>query len=170
MNAKMIELLDILDEEAACYRDMKSILADEEESISLSRKERFDYVQLEKEALVVKIQQHEKKRQRLVDQFADAYPVDQSMMTVSKLAQYLPAPYNEKLLSRADRLRSRMAEVQVTNKHNQQLIHQYLDLIKGALKLLTGLIDDNSVYQKPGTAHPAIGYGRSGGRIFCGTV
>ncbi|MDX2454181.1 flagellar protein FlgN [Desulfosarcina sp.] len=170
MHAKIMKLLDILDEEAACYRDMKSVLSDEEASISLARKERFDRVQLEKESLLVKIQQYEKMRVSLVDQLADAYQVDEPIVTVSKLARYLSAPYYEKLLFRANRLRSRIVEVQLKNKHNQQLIRQYLELIKGALKLLNRLIYDNSVYQKPGTRHPAMGYRGSGGRIFCKTV
>ena len=61
MNVKIIELLDILDEEAACYRDMQRVLVDEETSISLSRKEPFDQVQNEKEMLVVKLQRLEER-------------------------------------------------------------------------------------------------------------
>jgi flagellar biosynthesis/type III secretory pathway chaperone len=45
MNVKIIELMDILDEEAACYRDMQRVLTEEQASISFSRKERFDQVQ-----------------------------------------------------------------------------------------------------------------------------
>ncbi len=170
MNKKILKLLAILDEEVACCKDMKTILADEEESISLSGKERFHQVQLEKEALVAKIKQSEKKRQHLVNQLAEIYQVVEPIVTVSKLSQYLPAPYNEKLLLRAEQLRSHLGEVQLKNKHNQQLLRHYLDLIQGSLKLLTHMIDNNSIYRKPGSDHPSTGYRSTGGRIFCGNV
>lgn len=174
MDMKLIALLAILDDEARCYRDMKSVLADEKASLSLKRNERFDQVQLQKEALVVELQRHEKKRKALVDRLAGAYPLDRSNptanLTVSNLARYLPAPHKANLLSRVDCLKSSMLEVQAINKENQQSIRHYLDLNGGALKLLTGLMDDDSVYQKPGIDHSALGYGSGGGRIICGTA
>ncbi|MBC2711726.1 MAG: flagellar protein FlgN [Desulfosarcina sp.] len=170
MDVKIMALLAILDEEAVCYRTMKSVLADEEASISLSGKERFDQVQHEKESLVVKLQQLEEKRKQLVGQLSDATATNGRLMTVSELALFVKPPYNEKLLVRANRLRSIIGDVHKKNRRNQLLINQYLDLIKGSLKLLTHLIDDNSVYQKPGTGYPAIVYSSGGGRIFCGTV
>ena len=170
MNAKISELLAILDGEAACYRDMKSVLVDEKTSISLSKKEWFDQVQYKKESLVVKLQQLEAKRKTLVAQLSKAYATDGKPMRVSQLAQFIKPPTNEKLLACASRLRSIIGDVQEKNRHNQLLINQYLDLIKGSLGLLTNLIDDNSVYQKPGTHQPAVGYRAGGGRIICGTV
>ncbi len=170
MKTKIMELLAVLDEEAACYRDMQRVLGDEKASMSLSDRERFDQVQLEKEALVVNIQHAEKVRHRLIDHLGKAYQVNQSVLTVSKLGPFLPAPYNEKLLMRANRLRPLIADVQVKNEQNQQLIQHYLDLINGSLKLLTHLIYDHPVYQKPGSAHSAGGYAHRVGRFFCGTV
>lgn len=170
MKKKIIELLDILDEEAGCYRGMKSVLADEEKSISLSRKERFGHVQREKESLVDRIQHCEGMRKKLVDHLSGEYGADPSTVTVSKLGRYLPAPYNEKLQARANRLRSLIADVQMKNKRNQQLIHQYLDLVKGSLTLLARVMNDTSIYQKPGSGHRPGGYCIGGGRIFCGTV
>ena len=169
MNVTIEKLLTALDEETAGYVGMEKVLADEEASLSFSRKERFEHVQLEKESLVVTIQKHAKIRKRLIDQLAEVCQVREPIVTVSKLAQYFSAPNNERLLSRANRLRSHIDAVQSKNRHNQQLIHQYLELTQGALKLLTRLIDDNPVYQRPGTDHPAIGYRGGGGRIFCGT-
>jgi flagellar biosynthesis/type III secretory pathway chaperone len=170
MDVKIIELLDLLDEEAACYREMRRILVDEETSISLSRKERFDQVQYEKEFLVVKLQQFEEKRNQLVVQLSSAYATDGKSMTVSQLAEVVKPPYREKLLSRASHLRSIIGDVYEKNKRNQLMINQYLDLIKGSLRLLTNLMEDSSVYQKPGTHQSAVGYQIRGGRFICGTV
>lgn len=169
MRTQMDKLLRVLDEEADCYRDMKSVLIDEQASLSFLRKERFEQVQQKKEALVVKLQEHEKTRRQLVDRVAETYPVAPSALTVSNLARLLPGPDGAKLRSRADRLRSCMADVRSLNKKNQQLVCHYRDLTTGALKLLAGLMDDDSVYGKPGWNHAAGGYCSGGGRIFCGT-
>ena len=170
MNMKILELMDILDEEAACYRDMQRVLDDEEASISLSKKERFDQIQYEKESLVVELQKLEAKRKTQVSQLSEVHGTDGQSMTVSQLAQFVKPPTRERMLARASVLRSLIGDVQDKNRRNQQMIKQFLDLIKGSLKLLTHLIEDSSVYQKPGTHQPSAGYQNGGARFICGTV
>ncbi len=170
MNVKIIELLDLLDEEAACYREMQRILVDEETSISLSRKEPFDQVQNEKEFLVVKLQRLEESRKMLIGQLSEAYLTNGKSITISQLANFVEQPIRRRLLDRASCLRSIIGDVHEKNRHNQLMINQYLDLIKGSLKLLTNLIEESSIYQKPGTHQTSVGYHAGGGRIICGTV
>lgn len=170
MNAKIIELLAILDDEAACYREMRRVLADEEASLSLSNKDRFDQVQDEKESLVVRLQRFEEKRKTMVGALSEAYRIDGKAVTVSRLARCVDPPFNEKLLAGAGRLRSIIADVREKNRNNQLLINQYLGLIKGSLKLLAELIENNSVYRKPGTHQSSAAYPTGGGRFVCGTV
>ncbi len=170
MNVKINELLDILDEEAACYQEMQRVLTDEERSISFSRKERFDQVQHEKELLVVELQRHEEKREMLVGRLSEAYRTGCDAMTISQLAHVVEPPARQHLLDRANRLRSIIGDVHEKNRHNQLMINQYLDLINGSLKLLTHLIEDSSVYQKPGTHQPSVGYPTGGGRFICGSA
>lgn len=170
MNVKIVELLDVLDEEAACYRDMQRVLIDEEASISFSRKEPFDQVQYEKELLVAKLQRLEEKRTMLVGRLSEAYRTDGKTMTISQLAHVVKPPTRQNLLDRASRLRSIIGDVHEKNRHNQLMINQYLDLINGSLKLLTDLIEDRSVYRKPGTHQTSVGYQTGGGRFICGTV
>jgi flagellar biosynthesis/type III secretory pathway chaperone len=170
MNTKIAQLMELLDTEADCYRDMLGVLAAEKESISFTEKRHFDRIEQDKASLVLRIQACEKKRSRLVDQLAIIYKVDAPKVTVSLLARRLTAPDKERLLTRAEHLRSLMAEVQSKNKRNQHLIHLYLDLVKDSLKLLMHLIDDNAIYRKPGDDYPQTGYRSRGGRIFCGSV
>ena len=170
MNVKIIELLDLLDEEAACYREMQRVLTDEERSISFSRKKRFDQVQSDKEILVARLQRLEEKRKMLVGRLSEAYRIDGNAMTISQLAHVVKPPTRQHLLDRASRLRSIIGDVHEKNGHNQLMINQYLDLINGSLKLLTHLIEDRSVYQKPGTHQPSVGYPSGGGRFICGSV
>jgi flagellar biosynthesis/type III secretory pathway chaperone len=170
MQPTIRKLLTTLDEEAACYRNMKTLLADEEKAISLSEKDRFDRVQMKKDMLVGLLQRHEETRNGLVAQLTDTFAAGGKTMTVRQLAQFVDSPHDQELLSRADRLRSIISDVQEKNSRNRLLINQYLGLIKGSLKLLINLIEDTSVYQKPGTRQPAAGYQSGGGRVIRGTV
>ena len=170
MNATIIELLELLDEEAACYRDMQRVLADEATSISLSRKEPFDQLQHAKELLVVKLQRLEENRNMLVDRLSEMCQRDDQSMTISQLAHLVEPPTRQHLLDRASRLRTIIADVREKNRHNQLMINHYLNLIKGSLKLLTNLFEDSSVYQKPGTHQTSVGFQNGGGRFICGSV
>jgi flagellar biosynthesis/type III secretory pathway chaperone len=170
INVKIPTLLAILDEETACYQKMEKILSDEEESISFSKNARFDEVQSEKNALLLKFQQFEEKRKPIVDALSEKYAADGKPLTISQLAKLVKPPYGEKLLGRANRLRSIIGNVQEKNSRNQLLIHQYLDLTKESLKLLTHLMEDDSVYQRPGIRHAAAGYHCGGGRLIRGSV
>jgi len=170
MNVKIIELLDLLDEEAACYQEMQRVLTDEEASMSFTRKEPFEQVQNEKELLVAKLQRLEESRKMLIGQLSEAYLTNGKSITISQLANLVEPPTRQHLLDRAGRLRSIIGDVNEKNRHNQLMINQYLDLINGSLKLLTNLIEDSSIYQKPGTHQTSVGYHAGGGRIICGTV
>lgn len=170
INLKIIELIDLLDEETACYRDMQRVLIEEHASISLTGKQRFDSVQHAKESLVVKLQQLEEQRKTLVRQLSADYATDGRSMTVTQLAQWVQSPVREELLVRASRLRAIIGDVRDKNRHNQRMINQYLDLINGSLNLLARLFEDSSVYQKPGTQQSAGGYPNGGGRLICWTA
>jgi flagellar biosynthesis/type III secretory pathway chaperone len=170
MNENLSHLLQILDEETACYLEMQRILDAEESSMSLNKRAAFDRVQMEKEALLGRIQGQEKRRKKLVDALAATYRVNRDTVTVTQLAQAMSPPDDERLLSRATHLRACIKTVQLKNSQNRQLIRHYLDLITGGLRLLTHQIEDNAIYHKPGAGHPALGYARGRGRLFCGTV
>ena len=170
MNVKIRKLMAILDAETACYREMQRVLTEEQTSISFSSNERFDDVQSEKESLVVDLKKLEEKRKTLVGQLSAGYATEGQSMTISQLAHFVEPPIRSKLLARAGVLRSIIGDVQAKNRHNQRMINQSLDLIKGSLKLLTRLMEDSAVYQKPGTHKSAVGYQIGGGRLIRGTA
>jgi flagellar biosynthesis/type III secretory pathway chaperone len=170
MQKTIEKLLTTIDQEIKCYMALDHLLSDEKRAISLSKKDRLDKIQISKEDLVLKLQQHEKKRISLVDRLAGAYGQKELPITVRQLALRINAPEGERLLDKADRLRSIISAVKEKNKKNQLLLHQALDLINGSLSLLTQHMVSNSVYQKAGTFKSFPGYGSGGGRIIRGSV
>ena len=170
MKSKMDELLDILEKETDCYRRMQTVLADEERAIGLTGRDRFERVQLEKEALVARIGKLEGLRRRLVDQLAPCGMDSERPITVSELAGMLGPSDNQKLLDSSKHLRLLIRDVQARNRRNQLLIDQYLNLVKGSLRLLTDLIDSSPTYQKPGARQPLAGRRPGAGRFIRGNV
>lgn len=159
-------LLDVLDEETACYAEMDNLLTDENASISLSGRERFDHIQSLKEGLLEKLCQHEKERKRLVWGLAGAGGQESSSLTVRQLASLLPPPEGTLLMSRAEQLRSIIGAVQKKNRRSQALMRQYRDLIENSLTLLNHHTGNNAIYQKTGAVASFSGYGSGGGRII----
>jgi flagellar biosynthesis/type III secretory pathway chaperone len=170
MKKTIVQLIATLETETDCYRQMNQLLDDEQASITLSANSQFDRLQQEKEALVIKLQALEDNRRHLVDGFNAASSPDGQPRTVSQLAQGIEPPYDHQLLTSAKRLRSLIEAVQRKNRRNQKLINENLDLIKGALKLLSDLIDGSPVYQRPGVHHATVGFKPGGGRFVRGTV
>ena len=64
------------------------------------------------------------------------------MLKVSDLAAYFPPPYNRKLRSCADSLRSLVEEVRLKNGANRKLLQYYMRWVNNALNLLTDIFDE----------------------------
>ena len=170
MKPNIDELLDILEKETDCYRKMQTVLVDEEQSLGLTGRGRFDRVQQEKEALVARIGKLEIQRRQMVAHLAQALPELGKPVTVSRLAGELDPPDNRKLLDLARRLRALIEGVQAQNSRNQQLIDQYLRLVKGSLGLLSNLMDSGPIYRKPGSRQPVTGCRPGAGRFIRGSA
>lgn len=170
MNAAIDELLSILDQETECYGEMKVVLQDEAQAIPLSNRQGLDRARLQKETVVARIQRLERKREALVQQLATTCRIDASTVNVSELAACLPDPYDQKLRTCADGLRSLIEDVRLKNGANRKLLHYYMKWVNNALNLLTDVFDERPVYQQPGNRLANSGYRSSSGRIIRGSI
>ena len=170
MNAAIDELILILNEQTECYREMKAVLQDEAQAIPLSNRRRLDRARLRKEKVVARIQRLERKRETSARQLATTYGVGASMVKVSDLAAYFPAPYDRKLRTCADGLRSLIEEVRLKNGANRKLLQYYMKWVNNALNLLTGIFDKQPVYRKPGIQLETSGYRSNSGRIIRSSI
>ena len=170
MNAGIDELILILNEQIACYQEMKTVLQDEARAIPVSNRQGLDRTRSRKEGLVTRIKRLERKREESVRQLASAYGIDASMVKVSDLAAVFPPPYDRKLRSCADRLRALIEEVRLKNGTNRKMLQYYMKWVNSAMNLLTDLFDEHPVYQKPGIRLENSGYRSKSGRIIRGSV
>jgi hypothetical protein len=70
MDQTLNQLLAIMNDERAGYREMQAVLADERDAASLTGKDRLLAVGRRKQTLVRSIQEMEKRRQALVENLA----------------------------------------------------------------------------------------------------
>jgi len=170
MNAAIEKLILILNEEIECYREMKTVLQDENRAIPLSHRQGLDRARSQKEKAVARIQRLERKREASVRQVAEACRIEASIVKASDLADYLPAPRGRELRTCADRLRQLIEEVREQNDANRKLLQYYLKWVDNALNLLTGIFDEAPVYRKSGLRLESNGYRSNSGRFIRGSI
>jgi flagellar biosynthesis/type III secretory pathway chaperone len=170
MNQTLTQMLETIDDEIKCYREMQTILTQEREAATRSNRDQLMRVGQAKQALVQTLTQTENRRQALADKLATRYGIQDRPLTVSKLCACLETPYATRLKALASSLKTLVETVQRENSANAKLFSHTLELIHGSLKLLNDLIYSHAVYQKPGNEHRRPGYGVGRGRVFCGTV
>jgi len=170
MNQTFDQLLETIEAEIECYRDMLPVLSRERDAAMHSDKDRLMRVGQAKQAVVEAITQTENRRQALVAQLAGQHGIQDRPLTVSQLCGSLEAASASRLKASADELKTLVATVQRENSANAKLISQALELVHGSLKLLNALIDSHAVYQKPGTDPGRHGYAGTHSRVFCGRV
>jgi flagellar biosynthesis/type III secretory pathway chaperone len=170
MNAGIEKLILILNEQIECYHEMKTVLQDEAKAIPLSNRQGLDRTRSRKEALVDRIKDLERKREESVRQLASAYGIDASMVKVSDLAAYIPAPHDRKLRSYADRLRALIEEIRLKNGANRKMLQYYMKWANNAMNLLTDLFDEQPIYRKPGIRLENNGYRSNSGKIIRGSI
>ena len=170
MKQTVDQLLETINAEIECYRELLPVLSQERDAAMRSDKDRLMRVGQAKQAVVEAITQTENRRQALVEQLAGQHGIQDRPLTVSRLCGSLDAASASRLETSAGELKTLVASVQRENSANAKLFSQALELVHGSLKLLNALIDSHAVYQKPGTDHGRQGYAGNRGSVFCGSV
>ena len=166
MDQTLNQFLAIMDDERAGYVEMLSILADERDAASLTKKDRLLAVGRRKQALVQSIQEMEQRRQALVEKLALERGIEECPLTVSRLAHYLSPNQAIRIKASAAELKTLVKKVRRENDANSQLFSFYLELIHGSLRMFNDLVYSHGIYEKPGSENRGAGYGGARGRVF----
>ena len=164
------QLLETLEDELTCYRNMQAVLAQERDAATTSNKDQLVRACQDKQAIVQQLKNAEKRRQVLVDQLAHQHAIQDRPVTISRLCGSLNAPDALRLKTMADNLKSLVKTVQQENNTNARLFSHTLELVHGSLKMLNELIYSQAVYSKPGCDQQMQGYAGHRGRVFCSSV
>lgn len=164
------QLLETLDEEMTCYRNMQAVLAQERDAATKSKNDQLIRACQDKQAIVQQLKQAEKRRQKLVGQLARQLAMQDRHITISRLCASLNAPDALRLKTLADNLKTLVKTVQQENNTNARLFSHTLEIVHGSLKMLNELIYSQSVYSKPGCDKNMQGYAGHRGRVFCSSV
>lgn len=128
------QLLCLLQEETALYRDLVESLREEHRRLVNNETERLVQVARRKETLLLQARSLEESRLLLIDRFAAALQRPSEEITVALLAGYAPADLRESLLAARDALKTTFLRVVDLNDRNKALAESGLSLVHGLLE------------------------------------
>lgn len=149
-------------ESITVFRTLRGVLVEEKEGILSSDARRVDQANQLKEELVVRIRGLEEWRSTLWKEMGTCLRRDPASLTLSDLLVVEPVGGSLEFRASLSTLSGLLSEVQKTNADIRCLILGTLELIRGSISLLTGLLNGHGVYQKTGT----IGIGYPAGKLL----
>ncbi len=166
MNKLMENFLGALEVETELYRSLLSVVLREKEALLNSQLEDLNEASKEKENLLLKIRILEEQRMHMSDKLADFFGCPSQDLTLKRLSQLVEEPYSKRLEACRSELLTLIKDMQETNLANKTMIAHSLDLIKGSISLLDGLMASNKIYYPTGR----LQNNNYGGKVFAGKI
>ncbi len=166
MSLLMNEFLDVLEDQASLYQTLLSVLQREHAAIVESKHDKLNEAVIEKETLILKIQNLENKRLNILDGLANSLGYPAQDLTLRKLSQLTENPSSGLLNTCRSNLLSLTDRVREANDRNKSLLTHAINLVKGSMVLLNNLMASNSIYYPSGK----ICGNDKNGRVFSGEI
>lgn len=150
MNLLLDEFLDVLKLHAELYGSLLSVLKEEQGVLIAARPEMLNDINNKKKAMVLKIQNLEDRRLKIMERLSDALERPVQDLTLTELSQFTEAPHSNRLETSRANLLCLLKKVREANDNNRSLLTHSADLVKGSMVLLNNLIASNAVYYRSG--------------------
>ena len=121
---------------------------------------------IEKEDLQYKIQRADEQRCLIVRKMSEKLEYPYQNFTLTKIAQIVDEPFANQLKQASAELKTVLNTLREANRRNKLLLEHSLELVRGSINLLSGLMGSNKVYYRTGdvrTQPPA-------GKCICGEI
>lgn len=145
------DLISLLLEEAAIYRQMSALLAEEREALLSMAASDLAEICARKETLALRVKALDESRKLLSDRLGRRFGIAPADLTVSTLCRLAPKPVAERLDAARKELRELALECKNLNEANSRAARRGVDLITSAVEFLLADPDPaGRVYQKKG--------------------
>ena len=144
------DFLDLLDGEAALYRELLSVLEEEKKAIIGSNLGELGKTGKEKEKLLLKIRTIEEQRQIMIKDLAQSLGCSPQDLTITKLAEFVETPYSVRFKRFCSDLLPLAKTVREVNDGNKALLRHSVELVRSSFAFLNNLITANAVYHSSG--------------------
>lgn len=144
------DLVALLSQEAAEYRQLLTLLEDEERALLAGESGRVVELTKRKETLALEIKVLEEARATLMGRLAAELTVPVESVTLTGLLDLAPADEVPSLRELRDELSDLTRRLFETNRRNGFLLERSLAHVRGALALLTSLVTQQPTYEPTG--------------------
>ena len=166
MKLKLEQLIELLQQETGLYRSMQSTIDREKEAAIRSDLTALNESGLEKEEILLALNQMEDKRRELVTGLAEKLGCDIQDLTLNRISQLVDEPFAGRLRRLNKEFASVLNQLQLANRRNKQIIEHTLALLKGSFNILNELLTPKSVYHRTGNIQNA----KSTGKCVCSEI
>ena len=144
------DLVALLSQEAAEYRQLLTLLEDEERALLAGESGRVAELTKRKETLALELKVLEEARATLMSRLAAELAVPVESVTLTGLLDLAPASVVPSLRELRDELSDLTRRLFETNRRNGFLLERSLAHVRGALALLTSLVTQQPTYEPTG--------------------
>ena len=144
------DFLNLLNGEAALYRELLSVLEDERNAIIRSNVGELGKTGKEKEKLLHKIRTIDEQRQIMIKDLAQSLRCSHHGLTITKLAELVETPYAVRFKRLCSNLLPLAKTVRDVNDGNKALLRHSVELVRSSFAFLNSLITANAVYHRSG--------------------
>ena len=142
-------LLDLLHQELSIYGDLSILLQEERAAMHAMAIDPLTQATSRKETLLLRIKALDESRKLLAQRLAAELGLTREQVTLTHLAEVLPAAQAAPLRAAGNALRKRVEECQELNRHNAMAAERGMDLVNRSIQYLVETADPaGMVYQK----------------------
>ena len=159
-------LLATIEEVNHQYHILLQVLEKEKVSLAAVNLTGFMFANEQKEGLLIKLQELEKRRTNETKQLGNALGLSTEDFTLRRLAKYLAAEDAKRMRSSGDKLATTVLRIRTQNRANRRLIRGSLDFVSDSLQMLQNLKRPSSTYHSNGQ----MTHGACRGTILAGEI
>jgi flagellar biosynthesis/type III secretory pathway chaperone len=160
------KFLNLLNEEIRLYESLLSTFQKEKKAVIDSNLKELNASGKAKENLFLKIRILEEQRLVFLESLSKLLGQPAQTLTLTVLSHQLEDPYATRIRNCQSSFLSLAQSIQEINLSNNALLHHSLNLVRGSLSLLKGLIPSHPIYYPSGKMHPSD----QNGRVLSGKV
>jgi hypothetical protein len=162
MNTDILQLSELMAEEAEIFRSMIAALEVEKEAALQADLDALVDSRLEKEGCVEKLKTAADRKENVVARIAGALPAPSGVYTFESLLQFMETGSTGELRAIRDEITALAKIADSKNRENAVYLDQGLKMARGSLALIENICNPQTVYKKTGQVKP----GRPTGRLL----
>lgn len=144
-------LISLLEQEAAIYEQMETLLGEELEALKFLRASELGELSAKKETLALRVKALDESRRLIGERLGRALGIAPEELTVSELCKFAPQSIGMRLGEVRDALRERAIACRALNDRNSRAARRGMDLVGNAADyLLKTREPSEKVYAKKG--------------------